>query len=71
MRYARKLTLTPSETGRSDLDALRQHGLTDRDLFDLVQVIAYFNFINRIADALGIPDEPEWGPRHAPGTSRS
>jgi len=24
-------------------------------------VIAYFNYINRIADAVGIEDEPEWG----------
>jgi len=23
-------------------------------------VIAYFNYINRVADAVGIEDEPEW-----------
>jgi alkylhydroperoxidase family enzyme len=34
--------------------------LTDEDLFDLVEVIAFFNLINRIADAFGVPFEPEW-----------
>ena len=27
---------------------------------DAIQVIAYFNYINRVADAVGIEDEPEW-----------
>ncbi len=53
------VTHTPSETRREDLDALRAHGLTDRDLLDAVEVIAYFNYINRVADALGIDPEPE------------
>jgi uncharacterized peroxidase-related enzyme len=60
LEYARKLTLTPSAMTAADLDALRAQGLADRDLHDLVQVIAYFNYINRVADALGIPNEPEW-----------
>jgi uncharacterized protein YciW len=38
---------------------LRQHGLSDRDILDAVEVIAYFNYINRVADALGIDPEPE------------
>ena len=44
----------------ADLDALRAHGLADADLLDLVQVIGFFNSINRVVDALGVPDEPEW-----------
>jgi hypothetical protein len=35
--------------------------LTDRDILDAVEVIAYFNYINRIADALGVEPEPEMG----------
>ena len=38
---------------------LRAHGLTDRDLLDAVQVTANFNYINRVADSLGIDPEPE------------
>mgnify|MGYP000091365290 CR=1 FL=1 len=43
----------------TDLDRLRRAGLSDRDILDAVQVIAYFNYINRVADALGVDPEPE------------
>ena len=46
------------------LEPLRQHGLSDRDILDAVEVIAYFNYINRIADALGIDPEPEMRQAH-------
>lgn len=62
--YAEKLTRTPGATTAADLDALRAHGLGDRALHDATQVAAYFNYINRVADALGIdpePDVPAWG----------
>lgn len=36
---------------------LRQHGFEDRAIHDATQVISYFNYINRIADGLGV--EPE------------
>lgn len=51
----------------ADTDALRLHGLGDEDILMLTQVVAYFNYINRIADGLGVPDEPEWGADTAPG----
>ncbi len=63
--YAEKLTKTPAAVGPTDLDALRTHGLTDRDLHDAVQVISYFNYINRVADALGTDLEPEMSARPA------
>lgn len=43
----------------TDLERLRRVGLSDRDILDAVQVVAYFNYINRIADALGVDPEPE------------
>jgi len=52
-----KVTRAPASVRQRDLEALRKHALTDRDILDAVQVISYFNYINRIADALGI--EPE------------
>lgn len=55
--YAEKLTQTPHQMLESDLDMLRQYGLDDRALHDATQVISYFNYINRIADALHV--EPE------------
>jgi alkylhydroperoxidase family enzyme len=41
-----------------DIQDLRTCGWTDEDIHDATQVIAYFNYINRIADSLGVePDE--------------
>ena len=62
--FAEKLTRTPSKMSPADLDVLRSHGLDDRAIHDATQVVCYFNYINRIADALGV--EPEdfiqpWG----------
>ncbi len=62
--FAAKLTLTPAQMSPADLDALRAIGLDDTAIHDATQVISYFNYINRIADALGV--EPEdfiqpWG----------
>ena len=62
--YAEKLTRHPSEMGEADIIRLRELGLDDRAIHDATQVISYFNYINRIADALGV--EPEtfiepWG----------
>ena len=46
----------------ADLDPLRRAGLTDADILDAVQVIAYFNYIIRVADALGVDPEPDMRP---------
>ena len=45
------------------MDALRAHGWSDPAISDAIQVIAYFNYVNRIAEAVGIEDEPDWPPR--------
>lgn len=58
--FAVLLTATPSAVGAADVDALRMHGVDDVAIHDAIQVIAYFNYINRVADAVGIEDEPEW-----------
>lgn len=57
--FVMKLTKTPRAMGELDVAALREAGLDDVAINDAVQVIAYFNYINRIADGLGIDLEPE------------
>lgn len=57
--FAEKVTRAPSTVRRQDLEQLRMHGLSDRDILDAVEVVSYFNYINRVADALGIDPEPE------------
>ena len=55
--YAEKLTRTPHGMTDADVAALRRHGFNDRSIHDATQVIAYFNYINRIADALDVDME--------------
>jgi len=56
--YAKKLTLSPAEMGPKDVDDLRQHGFTDEQILMANLVASYFNFINRVADGLGVDLEP-------------
>lgn len=55
-----KLTHAAASVGQSDVDALREHGLDDAAVSDAIQVVAYFNYVTRVADGVGIEDEPEW-----------
>ena len=45
------------------MGALRAQGLDDATIHDAIQVIAYFNYINRVAEGVGTDPEPEWEPR--------
>ncbi len=58
LTYAEKLTVTPGEMTPDDVGALRSAGLSDRDILDVVQVVAYYAYVNRIADGLGVEVEP-------------
>lgn len=62
LEFTEKMTRTPADMTERDVEALREQNWTDTAIHDAVQVIAYFNYINRVADALGI--EPEPGLRH-------
>jgi len=42
---------------REDVETLRRAGLDDRAILDAVQVAGYFNYINRLVEALGVPPE--------------
>jgi len=59
LAFAEKLTRTPGAMERSDVERLREAGFGDAAIHDAVQVIGYFNYINRIADGLGVDPEPE------------
>ncbi len=54
VRHAEKLTSAPGAMTESDLDELRAEGLDDKDILDLTLIVAYFNFVNRIAMGLGV-----------------
>ena len=58
--YAVKLSRDAASVGSADADELRAHGWDDAAIHDAIQVIAYFNYINRVAEAVGTDPEPEW-----------
>ena len=61
LRFATKLTTAPAAMNDADVDALRSAGFSDRDILDIVEVIAYYAYANRIADGLGVQTE-SWIP---------
>lgn len=56
--FAEKLTLRPSEMEATDVGSLRLHGFEDADIHHAIQIVSYFNYINRIADAVHVDLEP-------------
>ena len=54
LRYADRLTGTPGEVTAADVDRLREHGFDDRAIHDICAIAAYYAFVNRIADGLGV-----------------
>lgn len=58
LEFAEKVTIQPRVVQQADIDRLRQVGFSDKAVVDLVYVIAWFNFIDRVADALGVQPNP-------------
>lgn len=60
--YAEKLTRTPGAMERQDVEALRRVGFSEADVLHIAEVTAYYAYVNRIADGLGVELEPWiWG----------
>jgi len=61
-RYADKLTRTPAAMTALDVMELHEAGFDDTAIHDAIQVIGYFNYINRVADAFHVDLEPGMAP---------
>jgi len=66
LQFAVDLTKTPGAMTRDHVEALRGAGFSDLAISDAVHVVSYFNYINRVADGLGV-DLEEWMPPHPHG----
>lgn len=54
LRYAEKLTLSPGNMNKTDVDELKIAGLDDGEILEANQIIGYFNYANRCLNGLGV-----------------
>ncbi len=54
LHYAVKLNAAPAAIRAADVEALREAGFDDRAVVDIVLVVAKYNFMNRLANGLGV-----------------
>jgi uncharacterized peroxidase-related enzyme len=57
LAYVEKLTLAPATVYSDDLDALRAVGFDDVGILQVNLIASWFNYINRVADGLGVGRE--------------
>ena len=58
--YAVKLSLEPWDIKEIDVQELRDAGFSNAGILDIVQVIGYYAYVNRLADGLGVELEAFW-----------
>jgi uncharacterized peroxidase-related enzyme len=54
LTYVEKVTKTPARIVPEDLTPLREQGLDDRGILQALMICASFNYLNRIADGIGV-----------------
>lgn len=54
IRYARKLTMAPSNLVARDVASLKEVGFTEGEILEINQVTSYFNYVNRSVLGLGV-----------------
>jgi uncharacterized peroxidase-related enzyme len=57
LTYVEKLTKNPPSIWHDDMDILRNVGFDDTGILQITLIASFFNYINRIADALGVGRE--------------
>ena len=61
LAFGLKLTQTPASMTADDVRALREAGFEDPAIHDICAIVAYFAFVNRLADGLGVELEARFG----------
>ena len=54
LSYVEKLTLEPASVGRADVEGLRASGFDDVAILQIALIASFFNYVNRMADGLGV-----------------
>jgi uncharacterized peroxidase-related enzyme len=58
LEYVETLTRDATRIGKADHEKLRAAGFDDRGILQITLIAAWFNYINRVADALGVGRDP-------------
>jgi uncharacterized peroxidase-related enzyme len=58
--FAVRMTRDAHEPCAAGIAALRADGWSDEAILEAVEIIGFFNYYNRLVDALGVEPEPEW-----------
>jgi len=54
LEYVEKITRDATQVSREDHDRLRAVGFDDKGILQITLIASWFNYINRVADALGV-----------------
>lgn len=57
LRYASKLTESPSQVGEDDIGLLREAGWSERAIWEITALVSFFNFTGRLEAASGLPPD--------------
>ncbi len=57
LEFVGKITLQQKDLREADVQKMRQAGFDDLQILEVVQLAAWFNYITRVADALGVEVE--------------
>lgn len=60
LRFSEQLTRNPSEDFSTIVDDLKRQGFSEEAILHITLIVGYFNFVNRIANGLGVELEPYW-----------
>jgi uncharacterized peroxidase-related enzyme len=60
LEFALKVCQRANEIGEADFGALRTHGFSDEDAWDIAAITAFFGMSNRLANTLGMRPNDEF-----------
>ncbi|MEA3242697.1 MAG: peroxidase-related enzyme [Pseudomonadota bacterium] len=58
--FSEKLTRTPAEVTITDIDALKNKGVSEQTIEDTINVVSLLNYLNRLVDAFGVEGGPDY-----------
>lgn len=58
LEFAEKLTRTPAAMQQADIEGLKAQGFSEEGVVDVVLITCMFNFMDRLADGLGVELDP-------------